>query len=393
MGRGEGGPPPEAVCAAGIFSLALAMGIGRFAFTPMLPLMVRDGSLSGNDPALLASANYLGYLIGSLSLASLPGSASRHIRFSLLGIVVLTAGMGAGHSFLAWAVFRFAAGVLSAWALIATSAWALKGLSRAGRPALAGVVFSGVGVGIAIAGLFCVVAAQPQIGSSRLWLEMGVLAALLAAPALLFIGRSPSDAAPAPDAKPMEKIPSGLGALVVCYGCFGFGYILPATFLPSLARGLVADPRRFGLAWPLFGLAAALSTLLAGWGLRRVNRLKIWSGCHLLMAAGALLPSVWRTGLSIAVSALLVGGTFMIVTMVGLQEARARAPAAPTALLGRMTGAFAFGQILGPLASAALTYLPITPASALDLSLRCAAVGLAISAIQLGRMASRTLTP
>ena len=51
--------------------------------------------------------------------------------------------------------------------------------------------------------------------------------------------------------------------LAVGYGLFGFGYILPATFLPELARQLVPDPRLFGLAWPLWGLAATLSVLVA----------------------------------------------------------------------------------------------------------------------------------
>ena len=51
-------------------------------------------------------------------------------------------------------------------------------------------------------------------------------------------------------------MPRGSTGLVLCYGIFGFGYILPATYLPSLARSLVDDPRLFGMVWPVFGLAA-----------------------------------------------------------------------------------------------------------------------------------------
>ncbi len=364
------------------------MGIGRFAFTPLLPLMVRDGLLPGNGGAWLASANYLGYMLGAAWAASLPLSALRQMQASMLGIVLLTLGMGAAHTLPAWAVLRFAAGVLSAWALVATSAWALQALARSGRPALAGVVYAGVGLGIAAAGLFCLLAARPGVGSARLWLELGLLAALMAAPALLLLGRSAAPALPAAKAQAGGAIPPGSGVLVLCYGVFGFGYILPATFLPALARSLVDDPQRFGLAWPLFGLAAALSTLLAAWLLRHANRLRVWSVCNLLMALGAVLPSVLPTLYSIALAALLVGGTFMIVTMIGMQEARARAPHAPTALLGRMTSAFALGQILGPLAAAALSWLRIDAAAALDVALWIAALGLVASAAVLRRLAA-----
>ena len=69
------------------------------------------------------------------------------------------------------------------------------------------------------------------------------------------------------------------------------------------------------------------------------------------MAAGVVLPSVWLTPVTIAIAALLVGSTFMVVTMIGMQEARARAPGNPTALLGLMTAAFAIGQLAGPVVS------------------------------------------
>ena len=63
--------------------------------------------------------------------------------------------------------------------------------------------------------------------------------------------------------------------LVICYGVLGFGYILPATFLPALAREVVDNPQMFGLAWPVFGLGAALSTVAAARLLGGVNRLRV----------------------------------------------------------------------------------------------------------------------
>jgi predicted MFS family arabinose efflux permease len=117
------------------------------------------------------------------------------------------------------------------------------------------------------------------------------------------------------------------------------------------AVALVDDPQLFGLAWPVFGVAAALSTIATDRCFGHANRLRVWAVAHLLMAAGVTLPSVWLAPVTIAIAALLVGSTFMVVTMIGMQEARARAPGNPTALLGLMTAAFATGQLAGPVVS------------------------------------------
>src|SRR5262245_10885352 len=138
-----------AVCAIAVVALAVAMGIGRFALTPLLPLMVRDGPLVPSGGAWLAAANYLGYLAGALTAGRIHVAPSVLMRASLAGIVASTAAMGMIDGLVAWTGLRFAAGVLSAWALVAVSAWALQHLAQAGRADLSGLVYSGVGLGIA----------------------------------------------------------------------------------------------------------------------------------------------------------------------------------------------------------------------------------------------------
>ena len=165
-------------------------------------------------------------------------------------------------------------------------------------------------------------------------------------------------AAPAAAAAPVSGAsgPAGAGwGLVISYGMLGFGYILPATFLPVLARAVVDDPAVFGAAWPVFGAAAALSTWLAGVLLRGVGRLRVLALCHALMAIGCLLPVLHLSASTVLAAALLVGGTFMVATMAGMQEARARAAGNPTVALGRMTAAFAIGQMAGPVLSSLLS--------------------------------------
>jgi MFS family permease len=152
-----------AACAIAAVALAVAMGIGRFAFTPLLPLMVRDGSLPQSAGAWPAASNYLGYLVGAMTASRLVFSLPMVMRVSLAGTAVSTAGMGIFDGLAAWIMLRCVAGIFSAWTLIATSAWALQHLARAGRPDLTGMVYSGVGFGIAFAGLFCLASA----GASR----------------------------------------------------------------------------------------------------------------------------------------------------------------------------------------------------------------------------------
>jgi hypothetical protein len=137
--------------------------------------------------------------------------------------------------------------------------------------------------------------------------------------------------------------------LVLCYGAFGFGYIIPATFVPAMARELVKDPLVFGWSWPIFGIAAAVSTLVAAAGTRFVGNRRLWAVSHLVMALGVSAPVMWPTIDGIMIAAFLVGGTFMIPTMSGMQEARIVGGSHATSLMAVMTAAFATGQIGGPL--------------------------------------------
>jgi MFS family permease len=254
------------------------------------------------------------------------------------------------------------------------------------REDLAPAVYSGVGLGIAAAGAYCLAAAVLHVSAAVAWLHLGLGAMLLAVP-IVCVLRGLGSASATPAQAGVERgVPPGCVGLVVSYGAMGFGYILPATFLPELARSVVRDPRIFGLAWPVFGLMAAISTLLAGPAMRRFGRMRVWAVCQAAMALGAALPSVRLDGTTVFLSALLVGGTFMVITLAGVQEIRARVPWDPGAWVGYLTAAFAVGQIAGPVLSASL--LAGHSRDALTLGLQAAAVALAVSAIWLWAQSS-----
>jgi predicted MFS family arabinose efflux permease len=342
-------PSAPAVALAGLIALAVGMGIGRFAFTPILPMMQEDAGISIATGGWLASANYLGYLAGALSVIWWRIAAPVGIRVGLAAIGLTTLAMGLVQHLAVWLPLRALAGVASAWVLIYVSAWALDRLAALGRPALGNTVYAGVGTGIALAGGLCLALMRAGAGSARAWIVLGLLSIALAAviwPA--FRG------AAAPATSPATATERGIVwdreslRLTLCYGAFGFGYIIPATFVPALAKQVIRDPAVFGWSWPLFGAAAMASTLVSAILRSSITNRRLWITSHLVMAVGVALPVVWSGIVPIMLAALFVGGTFMIITMVGMQEARSVGGVRATGLMAAMTSAFALGQIVGP---------------------------------------------
>ncbi|MEO7116793.1 MAG: YbfB/YjiJ family MFS transporter, partial [Caldimonas sp.] len=378
---------PALLALAGLLSVAAAIGIGRFSFTPVLPLMVREGLLDVAQGGWLAAANYAGYLVGALTAARVPLRAGALAVLALVATAALTAAMAWPLPAI-WIPLRFLAGAASAWAFVATSIWCLGALVDRGASRLSGRVYAGVGCGIALTGLYCLFATAAGSRSPSLWLQLGGLVLLLALPVFWVVAQLPlASLEPVPhlDTSPESYDGRGITGLVICYGAMGFGYIQPATFLPVLARSVIDDPRVFGLAWPVFGATAALSTLLVARLLHGAGRLKTWAVSQLLMSVGVLLPALWTSVWTIGASALLVGGTFMVITLAGVLEMRARAPANSARVVGRITAAFALGQIAGPVVSA--LSLRVGP-KGLAFALAAGAISLFASGMWLWRFAS-----
>ncbi|HEX7054031.1 MAG TPA: YbfB/YjiJ family MFS transporter [Burkholderiales bacterium] len=339
-------PRSASIALAGLAALAVAMGIGRFAFTPILPMMQEQG-LSLAAGSWLASANYAGYLAGALFAGAglRPGLA---MRAGLLAIGVVTFAMGLTSSLAAWLVLRFTAGVASAWVLVHVSAWCLARLAALGALRLDGVLFAGVGVGSAAAGLLCAALMRGGGNAGHAWFSLGALSLALTAalwPALDEASETPARRA---GRERFAWTPEAL-RLVACYGAYGFGYIIPATFVPAMAKALVPDPRVFGWAWPIFGLTAAASTLLAARLRGRVSDRQVWRWSIAAMALGVASPVLFAGALGIVLAAALVGGTFVVVTMAAMQEARRLAGEHAAPLMAALTAAFALGQVVGPL--------------------------------------------
>jgi MFS family permease len=340
---------PFRIAFAGLAALAVAIGVGRFAFTPLLPMMQEDAGLTVTAGGWLASANYAGYLAGALAATAIPVRAATAIRSGLVAIGFATLAMGFETRFFEWTLLRAVAGIASAFVLIHVSAWSLERLTLPGRPWLTGVVFAGVGAGIACVGVLSIALMRATLTSRTAWIVFGVLSlgACLATWRVFEAGA----AVPRHAVQPGEGStgPRESAALVFSYAALGFGYIIPATFLPAMARELVRDPVVFGWSWPVFGAAAAASTIVAALLPPGVSNRHLLIASLATMAVGVALPVILPGIAGILLAALFVGGTFMVATMAGLKEARAAAGARPARLMAAMTAAFATGQIAGPL--------------------------------------------
>ena len=398
MTRVAAAPSAWRVVVAGIVSLAVAMGIGRFAFTPLLPMMLADGVVDLPTASWLASANYLGYLLGALLCTFQPWlwrqagivsplNAPAFVRGGLAATAVLTLGMALQWP-AAWPALRLAAGVASAFVFIYTSAWCLGQLSRLGLAAMGALIYAGPGGGIVLGGLAATIMVPLGWSAALGWLIFGVLAALLTAAIWsTFATRSEGTvAAPAPSsiAAPHQSQPHGaaeVALLALAYGLAGFGYIITATFLPVIARQSLSGSPWLDMFWPILGAGTIVGVMIAS-RIRGAGDLRVrLAVCYLIQALG-IGASLWSPTLAgFAVGSLLLGLPFTAITFFALQEVRRLRPAAPSGLMGLITAMYGVGQIVGPPLAAALLARSRHPAEGFALSLQIAAGGLVLGAL------------
>jgi predicted MFS family arabinose efflux permease len=334
----------------GLLAMAAAIGVGRFVYTPIVPAMIEALDLSKTQAGLIASANFLGYLIGALlaALPTLPGSRRLWLLCALTVSSLTTGAMGLFETIPMFLVQRFVGGAASAFVLIIASTVVLERLATAGRGGLSAVHFAGVGSGIAVSA--ALVAAMLLLGHDwrSLWLASGAvsLLALLAVAILLPVRAAIT--APLPARGGDVAGDASLRRLIIAYGLFGFGYIITTTFLVTIVRITPAIRGVEPVIWIVFGLAAAPSVALWAWTARRFSISAAFALACVIEAAGVLASVAWQTGIGILVAAILVGGTFMGITALGLINARALATGEPRRALALMTGTFGLGQIIGP---------------------------------------------
>jgi MFS family permease len=395
--RPAGAAGPWAIALAGAISLAVAMGIGRFAFTPLLPMMLAERSIDLHAASWLASANYLGYLAGALLCTFQPWiwaraawlppiNAPLMVRGGLVATGLLTLGMALPWP-ATWPVLRFAAGVASAVVFVYTSGWCLAQLAKLGASATGGAMYTGPGAGIVISGLFVGVLIAWHGSAASGWLVFGALSFALTATVWRTFRSAPATSAAASataaSADPLPAPHHGraeIGWLTFAYGLAGFGYIITATFLPVIARGALPGSPWLDFFWPIFGFGVIVGALFA-------TRLRVSGDLRLLLAGtyavqalgiGASLASPTLAGF--AIGSLLLGLPFTMITFFAMQEVRRLRPTNAASMMGLLTAMYGIGQIVGPPLAAQMLRLTGNEHAGFTLSLEIAGSALVLGA-------------
>jgi predicted MFS family arabinose efflux permease len=346
------------VLLGGMLGLVVAMGIGRFVFTPILPLMQRDLGMSNSLAGWLAGLNYLGYLVGAITCSAAPKLLSSRVMTggALLASLATTLLMGVTQSVFWWSGMRFAGGAASAVLFIVISAEVADTLARRGYAHWTGSLFGGVGFGIALSGLMV-----PQLdkvwGWAGAWIGTGVVATILAITGIT-LGRTRNLVQPVTIDRSRHTADLGrIRLLSVAYFFEGLGYIVTATFIVAII-GSVPELAAFApYCWVAVGLAAVPSTICWPYLARRLGNKPALLGAYVIQALG-ILVSIGADSISTALfAAISFGGTFMGIVAMTLAEGHRRMPDEGRRAAAVLTASFGIGQVLGPVLAGILADL------------------------------------
>ena len=383
-------PSPPAHPARLILILSLTptvgLGIGRFAYSLVLPDMRDALGWSYSAAGFMNTINAAGYLAGALMASRLIRryGLSAAVRWGTLACLVSLALCALSGNFFVLSFARLLAGLGAAAGFVAGGTLATK--IAQSRPAranfLLSLFYAGPGLGILASGLiapFVLNAFGP--GSWWIvWWAMTALAIAMTIPLML----TPIDVEDGiADAAPAKFAVMPVLIYLAGYFLFGAGYIAYMTFMIAYVRDGGGGAAAQSAFWSLIGVSAFVTP----WVWRRVLALDRGGLSTAIIlgvnALGAALPLFGHSPLLLAISALVFGVAFFAV--VGSTTAFVRLNYPPSAWpkgIAAMTIAFGIGQTLGPIAVGAVTDAMGSLSYALNVSAAMLAVGAIAAAFQ-----------
>lgn len=337
------------VSAGGICGLVLTIGLARFAYTPLLPLMQAQAGLSDVAGGWLAATNYMGYMSGALLAAWVDDARLRHRLYSagLCLSLVITALMGLSNSMVLWALSRYLGGLCGAAGMLLGSGLVLNWLMRAGRRPELGLHFMGLGLGIVVSALGAMLMSRGGLNWALQWQGFAFLGLLFLIPAWAWRPPVPpaASAATAASAAPARR---WMGLMMASYFCAGWGFVISATFTVAIVERQPLLVGQGPWAWLLVGLAATPAVFLWDRVARRVGDVQALLIAFGLQVVAVLLPALSGSLGAALAGALLYGATFIGIVSLTLALVGRRSPGNPGKAMARLTLSYGVAQITAP---------------------------------------------
>ncbi|WP_407188780.1 MFS transporter [Bradyrhizobium centrosematis] len=294
---------------AGLSASLVGLGLARFSYTPLIPALITTKWFSASDVVYLGAANLAGYLAGAIAArtAATRIGAVRALRAMMLLATLSFFASSVPVSFTWFFAWRFLSGLTGGIIMVLTASVILPHTSPARRGIVGGVIFAGVGLGVAASGTL--VPLLLQQGLQQAWYGLGALSALLTfASWWNWPTEAQGDAAPSHQRK-NHRASGAARALLVQYGLNAVALVPHMVFIVDfVARGLGQGIAAGSRYWVLYGLGAIVGPLVTGHLGDRSGFGPALRAAFLIEAAAVLLPTVSAAPLSLIVSSVVIGG-------------------------------------------------------------------------------------
>lgn len=346
----------------GMICLFIVMAIGRFAYTPIMPFMQQTGHMDNQSAGLLATINYLGYLIGAIiPIWIVVFSKVTDLKVYLLINIVSTILMGLFDNFTLWIIFRLIAGITSGTVFVLASNVALKALRAANKGRISGMLYSGVGLGIFTSSIF-IFLFTTENNWKITWILLGVFALVMGS--FVFFGmrqnsnvENETQTLNEKEDKPKVKLNKKfIWGFSIAYFCEGAGYIITGTFLVAIVKSIPEFADYAALSWMFVGLGAIPSTILWSMMAEKLGYSKATNLAFILQIIAVILPVFSESITSLVISSILFGATFLGLTTLFMSKAQTLMFQSNSKinLVASLTVIYSLGQMIAPALSGVL---------------------------------------
>ncbi|MGS4042724.1 YbfB/YjiJ family MFS transporter [Staphylococcus pseudintermedius] len=346
--------------ALGMIALFIVIALGRFAYTPILPFMQLDTGLDNKSVGLLATFNYLGYLIGAmLPIFYIMKNKVFDLKCYLLLNVATMLLFGVTDHFVIWSLLRLLNGISSGAVFVLASNIVLEALHLARREGIAGLLYSAVGLGLFSSSLFIFLYTDVTHWRET-WIWLGSAAFILTLIIIVCLRENPTLPEPASHkAHGPEKVirysKKFYIPFAIAYFCEGAGYIITGTFLVAIVKTMPTLSEYAALSWMFVGLGAIPATVLWSMIGQRIGICLSVILAFLLQIVAVLMPIFTVNAFAIALSSMIFGATFLGLTTLFMSKShQITFETKGNNLVAVMTLIYSVGQMIAPYISGIL---------------------------------------